>query len=204
MTSNQAAPDMRASPSVSPSQAIEAILLTTDRPVTPAKLVDALTEAGLTADSSSVEREVAGLNESYESTGRAFRIARVAGGFRMLASPDLAGVLASFHGTRASNKLSRAALETLAVVAYRQPVTRAEIESIRGVAAGDVLRSLMDRRLLTIVGRAEELGRPMLYGTTKEFLTQFGLARLGDLPPIEGARPPPELPEPDAQESEPS
>ena len=168
---------------VSIEQAVEAVLLTSDKSIRPAQIADALTEAlGQPVDSDQIREAAKVLNESYEATGRAFTIETVASGLRIMAKPELAGVLASFHGQRASNRLSRAALETLAIVAYRQPVTRAEIENIRGVACGEVLRSLMDRRLVTIAGRAEELGRPMLYGTTRDFLTQFGLGSIKDLP----------------------
>lgn len=169
--------------SVSIEQAVEAVLLTSDKPVKPALIADALTEAlGHPVDSEAVRAAASALNESYAASGRSFSIETVASGLRIMARPGLAGVLASFHGHRASSKLSRAALETLAIIAYRQPVTRAEVENIRGVACGEVLRSLMDRRLVTIAGRAEELGRPMLYGTTRDFLGQFGLANIKDLP----------------------
>ncbi|MCA9274027.1 MAG: SMC-Scp complex subunit ScpB [Phycisphaerales bacterium] len=168
---------------VSIEQAVEAVLLTSDKSIRPAQIADALTEAlGQPVDADQVREAAKLLNEAYETTGRAFTIETVASGLRMMARPQLAGVLASYHGQRASNRLSRAALETLAIVAYRQPVTRAEIENIRGVACGEVLRSLMDRRLVTIAGRAEELGRPMLYGTTRDFLMQFGLGSIKDLP----------------------
>lgn len=168
---------------VSIEQAVEAVLLTSDKPVRPAQIADALTESlGQTVDADQVRQAASVLNESYADSGRSFTIQTVASGLRIMAKPELAGVLASFHGQRASNRLSRAALETLAIIAYRQPVTRAEIENIRGVACGEVLRSLMDRRLVTIAGRAEELGRPMLYGTTRDFLTQFGLGNIRDLP----------------------
>ncbi|MHC4947976.1 MAG: SMC-Scp complex subunit ScpB, partial [Planctomycetota bacterium] len=90
---------------------------------------------------------------------------------------------------RQQAKLSQAALETLAIVAYRQPILRAEIEAIRGVACGEVLRGLLDRRLVRVAGRAEELGRPMLYGTTSRFLKVFGLGGLADLPEVEGLPP---------------
>jgi segregation and condensation protein B len=129
-----------------------------------------------------IEAAVADLNRQYEATGRAFRIEAVAGGYRVMTLPALAPVLAAYHKTRASSRLSRAAIETLAVIAYKQPITRAHLEAIRGVSCGEVLRSLLDRRLITIKGRAEELGRPILYGTTKEFLDAFGLASLKDLP----------------------
>ncbi|MFI4891863.1 MAG: SMC-Scp complex subunit ScpB [Phycisphaerales bacterium JB058] len=168
---------------VSIEQAVEAVLLTSDKSIRPAQIADALTEAlGQPVDADQVREAAKVLNESYETTGRAFTIETVASGLRIMVRAELAPVLASFHGQRASNRLSRAALETLAIVAYRQPVTRAEIENIRGVACGEVLRSLMDRRLVTIAGRAEELGRPMLYGTTRDFLTQFGLGSIKDLP----------------------
>ena len=168
---------------VSIEQAVEAVLLTSDKSIRPAQIADALSESlGQPVDADQVREAAKVLNESYEATGRAFTIETVASGLRIMARAELAPVLASFHGQRASNRLSRAALETLAIVAYRQPVTRAEIENIRGVACGEVLRSLMDRRLVTIAGRAEELGRPMLYGTTRDFLTQFGLGSIKDLP----------------------
>ena len=168
---------------VSIEQAVEAVLLTSDKSIRPAQIADALTESlGQPVDADQIREAAKVLNESYEATGRAFTIETVASGLRIMARAELAPVLASFHGQRASNRLSRAALETLAIVAYRQPVTRAEIENIRGVACGEVLRSLMDRRLVTIAGRAEELGRPMLYGTTRDFLTQFGLGSIKDLP----------------------
>ncbi|MEM1071874.1 MAG: SMC-Scp complex subunit ScpB [Planctomycetota bacterium] len=175
--------------SLSAESAIEAILLTTDKPVAAAKLAEALSSVGIETTSSEIETHVEALNQIYESSGRAFRIHRVASGYRIMADAAAAAVLAAYHGARASTRLSRAALETLAIVAYRQPVTRAEIEAIRGVAAGEVLRALMERKLITITGRAEELGRPMLYGTTSGFLAQFGLAKLGDLPAVEGTRP---------------
>ena len=102
--------------------------------------------------------------------------------------PRFAPVLEQYHGKRERHGVSRAALETLAIIAYKQPMTRASLEAIRGVACGEVLRSLIERRLITIVGRAEELGRPMLYGTTKAFLETFGLATLKDLPTAEDLR----------------
>ncbi len=122
------------------------------------------------------------LNASYESTGRAFRIDAVASGWQVLTLPAFGPLLGRLRGERQQTRLSQAALETLAIVAYRQPLLRADLESIRGVACGEVLKSLMDRRLVRIVGRAEEVGRPMLYGTTKEFLRIFGIANLHDLP----------------------
>ncbi|MDA1007598.1 MAG: SMC-Scp complex subunit ScpB [Planctomycetota bacterium] len=122
------------------------------------------------------------LNASYASQGRAFRIESVAGGRQIMTLPTFAPLLEKLRGAREQQKFSQASLETLAIVAYRQPILRSDIESIRGVACGEVLRSLMDRRLVRITGRAEEVGRPMLYGTTQEFLRTFGIAGVNDLP----------------------
>jgi segregation and condensation protein B len=96
--------------------------------------------------------------------------------------PAFAPVVARLRGEKQQTRLTQPAIETLAIVAYRQPIQRSEIEAIRGVACGEVLRGLLERRLVRIVGRAEELGRPMLYGTTSEFLKVFGLSSLSDLP----------------------
>lgn len=132
---------------------------------------------------------VARLNADYEATGRSFRIESVAGGLRVMTLPAHAHVVAAMHRHRTSARLSRASIETLAIIAYKQPITRAQLEAIRGVACGEVLRSLMERRLVTIRGRAEELGRPILYGTTKQFLDHFGLATLSDLPTLTELKP---------------
>ncbi len=163
---------------------IESVLVTLDRPTPATKLAEALSSGGqadLTIED--IESAVERLNGQYEATGRSFRIERVGGGLRLMTLPAYAPAIACVRKSRESGRLSRAALETLAIVAYRQPITRADLEAIRGVACGEVLRSLLDRKFLMIKGRAEELGRPMLYGTTKHFLDQFGLASLKDLPP---------------------
>jgi segregation and condensation protein B len=125
------------------------------------------------------------LNRDYERTGRSFRIEEVAGGYRVMTLAAYAPVVAAYQRSRQSTKLTRASIETLAIIAYRQPITRAELEAIRGVSCGEVLRSLMERRMVTIKGRAEEVGRPILYGTTKQFLDVFGLASIKDLPTIQ-------------------
>lgn len=161
--------------------AVEALVLSCDRPVTAQKLAQALGLEAVGA-SKAIEQAVAALNDQYRHTGRSFRIEAVAGGYRALTAPEYAPVLAAMHGLRESQNLSRAAIESLAIIAYRQPITRANIEAIRGVASGEVLRSLLDKRLIDITGRAEELGRPMLYGTSRRFLELFGLASIKDLP----------------------
>lgn len=122
------------------------------------------------------------LNAGYESTRRGFRIEAVAGGRQIMTIAALAPLIVRLRGVKDQSKLTQAALETLAIIAYRQPILRADIESIRGVTCGEVLRSLMERRLVRITGRAEEVGRPMLYGTTQEFLRTFGIASVTDLP----------------------
>ncbi len=131
---------------------------------------------------------VAKLNADYEATGRAFRVEALASGYQVLTLPAFGPLLGRLRGERQQTRLSQAALETLAIIAYRQPILRADLESIRGVACGEVLKSLMDRRLVRIVGRAEEVGRPMLYGTTREFLRVFGLASATDLPQAKDLR----------------
>jgi len=165
---------------------VEAILLAADRAVTAGRIAEAM---GVTADDGGagvIRDAIDRLNASYEGTGRSFRIEEVAGGYRAVTMAEHAEAIASFQAGRAQRRLSRAALETLSIIAYRQPVTRAEVEAIRGVACGEVLRSLLDRRLIAITGRAEEVGRPMLYGTTKRFLETFGVASVRDLPAPEG------------------
>jgi segregation and condensation protein B len=129
-----------------------------------------------------ISAAVGSLNAVYRETGRTFTIELLAGGYRLMTMPRWRSVIASFHGLSAQQRMSKASVETLAIIAYKQPITRARLEAIRGVACGEVLRSLIERRLVTITGRAEELGRPMLYGTTKGFLEAFGLASLKDLP----------------------
>lgn len=165
---------------------VEAALLTTDRPMTAGKLGEVL--GGV--DVKAIQDAADSLNQVYKDTGRSFRIEKVAGGLQVLTLPKYADVLNELHKSRAQTHLSPAAMETLAIVAYQQPVMRAQIESIRGVACGEVLRSLMDRHLVKIVGRAEEIGRPMLYGTTKGFLEVFGLSGIKDLPKVEKSRVP--------------
>ncbi len=125
---------------------------------------------------------VALLNEQYEQTGRSFRIERVSGGYRVMTLSPFREDSARLLGLGASARLSKPAVEALAIIAYRQPITRAQLEAIRGVACGEVLKTLLDRRLVVIAGRAEELGRPLLYATSKQFLEAFGLASLKDLP----------------------
>jgi segregation and condensation protein B len=122
------------------------------------------------------------LSRQYDEQGRAFAVEEIAGGFQLLTRPEFGLWISRLHSRQQSDSLSKAALETLAIVAYRQPITRAEVDDIRGVQCGPVLRGLVDRRLIKVVGRSEELGRPLLYGTTRRFLEVFGLKSLSELP----------------------
>lgn len=162
---------------------VEAALLASDRPLPAAKVAQILG-----CNAKAVQQAVEALNEHYEQSQRSFRIENVAGGFQMLTLPRFGAVASQLQRTRSHGRLSASALETLAIIAYKQPILRAELEAIRGVACGEVLRNLMERHLVKIVGRAEEIGRPMLYGTTKGFLEAFGLSSLKDLPTMEQFR----------------
>jgi segregation and condensation protein B len=163
---------------------VEAILFTSDSPLSAARIAEVAALPGQRA----VKDAVALLNERYQRDGAAFRIEAIAGGYQMLTLPAYRDVIARLMRDRSESRLSQAAMETLAIVAYRQPILRADIESIRGVACGEVLRGLLERQLIRITGRAEVLGRPMLYGTTRRFLETFGLGSLDDLPKVEELR----------------
>jgi len=137
-----------------------------------------------------IRKCIENLNEKYEAGNFAFRIEQIAGGYQMMTLGRYNHWLKKLLRARTDTKLSQAALETLAIIAYKQPVMRADIEAIRGVAAGEVIRGLMYKGLVKIVGRAEVLGRPMLYGTTKRFLEVFGLNTIKDLPKVEELKKP--------------
>ena len=171
--------------SISLEQRVEALLFSSERPISESKMKTVL---GIEDEDATkqIKTAIESLNDTYDKNARSFRIERVAGGYRPLTREEFAPLVSRLHADRQQQKLSQAALETLSIIAYRQPVMRAEIEVIRGVACGEVLRSIMEKRLVKIVGRAEELGRPMLYGTTRDFLNIFGLASLDDLPDVQG------------------
>lgn len=140
------------------------------------------------ADGTQARTLVRRLNEHYDTTGRAFRVEQVAGGYQMLTRRQFSPWLRRLAHVPGETRLSAPGLETLAVIAYRQPVPRADIEAIRGVNCGETLRQLLERDLVRIDGRSEELGRPYLYSTTKRFLELFGLIHLDDLPGDDGLR----------------
>jgi len=161
---------------------IEALLFAADRPLSDARIADLLGVSGKSKSLTTIRDAVEELNALYLTSGCVFKIEQVAGGRQVLTLPAFAPIVARLRGEKQQTRLTQPAIETLAIVAYRQPIQRSEIEAIRGVACGEVLRGLLERRLVRIVGRAEELGRPMLYGTTSEFLKVFGLSSLSDLP----------------------
>ncbi len=157
---------------------LEALLFSTHHPLTAGRLAE-LVEVESTKP---VRQAIRDLNQQYEDSGRSFRIEQVAGGYQMLTLPAFAGVIKRHQLKEADAKLTKAALETLAIIAYKQPILRADVEAIRGVACGETIRSLMEKHLVKIAGRADVPGRPILYGTTKRFLEVFGLNALKDLP----------------------
>jgi segregation and condensation protein B len=157
---------------------LEAVLFLAKEPLASRKLSQ---YAGL-ADGTEARTLVRRLNKLYDDAGRSFRVEEVAGGYQLMTRPALADWLRRLEELPGEVRLSSPAMETLAVVAYRQPVVRAEIEAIRGVASGEIVRQLMERDLVRICGRSEELGRPYLYATTKRFMRVFGLGSLDELP----------------------
>lgn len=160
------------------ARALEALLFGTHHPLTAGRLAELL-DLKVTRP---VRKAIAALNQQYADSGRSFRIEQVAGGYQLLTLPEFGTCLQKLHQKDADAKLTRAALETLAIIAYKQPILRADVEAIRGVASGETIRSLMEKHLVKIAGRAEIPGRPILYGTTKRFLEIFGLNSLKDLP----------------------
>lgn len=158
---------------------LEALLLASAEPITAARLGRIVPESS----AREVREDLAALNERYESEGHGFRVEEVAGGHQLRTLAELAPFVQHLEPVPPL-RMSRAALESLAIIAYKQPVTRAEVEHVRGVDAGPVLRSLLERRLVRIAGHREVPGRPILYATTPRFLEIFGLASLSDLPTL--------------------
>jgi len=158
---------------------LEALLLASDEPLSADRLADA---AGDDVSVGMVRDAVQALVQEYDAQGRAFTVEEIAGGFQLLTRPEYNPYLRKVLQARREARFTQAALETLAIVAYKQPITRAEVEDIRGVASSDLLRTLMEKGLVRVAGRSEKLGRPLLYGTTKKFLQAFGLASVKDLP----------------------
>ena len=159
-------------------QIVEAVLFASDAPLT----ADEIARADERLDEDQVEEALQMLKAEYEDTQRAFHLTEIAEGYQILTRPEFAPYLERFDNIPRPNRLSGPSLETLAIIAYRQPIGRIEIEYIRGVNSSGVIRTLQDRSLIDIVGRGEGLGRPLLYGTTQRFQEHFGFASLDDLP----------------------
>ncbi len=159
-------------------QVLEALLFASDVPLSAAKISQTLGLDSVRAVKLAVEE----LNDIYNQREAAFRIEERAGGYQILTLPQYAQYIQRLMRKRDEGRLTPAALETLAIIAYKQPILRVDVEAIRGVACGEVIRTLMEYNLVKIVGRAEDVGRPMLYGTSKHFLEVFGLSSLKDLP----------------------
>lgn len=157
---------------------LEAILFIAREPLNTRKL----SRFANLADGTRARTLIRQLNERYDAAGRAFRVQQVAGGYQLLTRQKLSPWLRRLAHVPGETRLSAPTLETLAVIAYRQPVPRADIEAIRGVNCGEILRQLMERDLVRIGGRGDELGRPYLYATTKRFLELFGLNQIEELP----------------------
>lgn len=159
---------------------LESLLFVSPEPMSVARLMSALGNV----TKSEVEEGLRGLGQALEQEGRGVRLAEIAGGYRIVTKQEYASWIKRLDKTKTAAKLSRSALESLAIIAYKQPLVRAEIEEIRGVEASGVLRTLLERKLVRIVGRKEVPGRPIMYGTTKFFLEHFGLSDLSQLPPL--------------------
>jgi segregation and condensation protein B len=185
----QQSPAAQAEPGFEPTveSVVEAVLFASDEPLTATRLADIVG-----TNVKQLRKHIDDLNEKYKTNNNAFRIEQIAGGYQLLTLNGYNHWLKKLVRARDEGTLSQAALETLAIIAYKQPIIRADIEAIRGVAAGDMIRNLMYKGLVKIVGRAEVVGRPMLYGTTKKFLEIFMLNSLNDLPKAEELKKPPD------------
>ncbi len=165
-------------------QALEAVLFVADEPLSASQLVALWREAfDVSITEADVETAIAALNATYEATGRVFRIYTWAGGYRLATIPAITPLL-QFYKKTEKVKLTQPLLETLAIIAYRQPITKPEIDHLRGVDAEHALNRLQELELIQVVGRSDTIGRPLLYGTTQRFLDHFGLPSLQQLPPL--------------------
>ena len=159
-------------------QIVEAVLFASDAPLT----ANEIARADASLDEDHVEEALELLRAEYDDAERAFEIVQLAEGYQILTRPEFAPYLERFDNVPRPSRLSAPALETLAIIAYRQPISRVEVEYIRGVGASGVIRTLLERRLVEVVDRGEGLGRPLLYGTTEHFLEHFGFRSVEDLP----------------------
>jgi segregation and condensation protein B len=164
-----------------PKAAIEALLFVSEKPLTIEQIKGALE----TIEPVKIREMLQELKSDYDNSAKGLRIEEIAGGFQIVSAQDVAEVLRRFYKQRDARALSKPALETLAIIAYKQPVTRLDIESLRGVNTDGVIKGLTEKNLIRITGRKDIIGRPFVYGTTRQFLEYFGLNSLADLPKIE-------------------
>lgn len=161
-------------------QIIEALLFASEKPLTESKVRSILEEG----ESFNLEAAIEDLNQHYTETDRAFFIMKVAGGYQLVTHKQFEPYIKKLYVSSSRMRLSQAALETLSIIAYKQPISRPDVDSIRGVNSDGVIRTLLERDLLVITGREDQPGRPLLYGTSEEFLRYFGLNSLDDLPKL--------------------
>ncbi|MFH1191755.1 MAG: SMC-Scp complex subunit ScpB [Candidatus Omnitrophota bacterium] len=161
--------------------ALEALIFASEKPITIEQIKKVLGDL----DTVGINKIIAELKIEYEAQNRGMRIIEIAGGFQMITNSNFAPFLKKLFRNRYSEKLSKPALESLAIIAYKQPLTKAQIESLRNVNVDGVMKSLLDKNLIRICGRKKIPGRPFVFGTTREFLEHFGLKSLQDLPKME-------------------
>lgn len=164
---------------------IEALIFASDEPISESEIIKAIQGIDgeeIDISNSDVQNSIEDLNNRYESNGNSFFIKKIANGYLFATTEINAKYVGYLSSEKSKRRLSQAALETLAIIAYKQPVTKPELEQIRGVNSDYILNTLLEKNLITITGRAESIGRPLLYGTTPEFLKYFGLFNLSDLP----------------------
>lgn len=177
---------------------IEALLFVSERPLLNREIKAVIKEE--LSENDNIENILQEMKQEYEQTDRAYELKFVADGWTFATKPEYSVWIKKMLKEKIILKLSPSAMEVLAIIAYKQPVTRAEIDNIRGVDSGGVIDTLTDRKFIKIVGRKEALGRPLLYGTTQDFLRHFGLSHLSELPVIENADRMPISPEEKIQE----
>ena len=162
-------------------QIVENLLFITDRPLKPSRIAEVVE----TVNAKRVLELIQELAKEYEDTGRSIRILEIGGGYQMCTKPEYGRWVRRLYNEKMTTRLSNAALETLAIIAYKQPVTRAEMEMIRGVDVAAPLDRLLERGLVRVLGKRDTIGRPMVYGTTDEFLRLFGLNKISELPDLQ-------------------
>lgn len=160
---------------------IESLIFAAEDPISVRKLIEIIEDV----ESAQIHDAIAQLKNDYDMQGRPFQIEEIAGGYQLFTRPEYYEWIVKLRKKSGETKLSQAALETLAIIAYKQPILRADLEAIRGVQSGQIIRLLMEKDIVKVVGRDESLGHPLLYGTTKKFLEYFGLKNIKDLPKVE-------------------